>query len=160
MISEQEYAEEVIESVLADLGLEAARREKAWVVGAAGAELLVRRTEDGASVRATLVDLDGATPECREAVTEFLRRAGAGVKLATATVDDHTASVEAVAGGDEFDVELARAIQATARVGRLLAHEAKALVQPELARVYLEHCASIVSAGPRGSAFTSEGGIR
>ena len=38
MIDEQEYAEEVIESVLAELGLEATRRDEAWVVvGAAGA---------------------------------------------------------------------------------------------------------------------------
>lgn len=161
MIEDEEYAEEVIESVLAELGLEAARRDEAWVVaGAAGVELVVRRTPRGAAVRATLADLDGATPECREAVADFLRRAGAKVKLATVAVDDQAASVEAQAGGEELDVELAGAIQATARAGRLLAHEAQALARPELARAYLEHCASVFSAGPRGSASTSEGGIR
>jgi hypothetical protein len=141
VIDEQEYVAEVIESVMAELGLEATRRDAAWVVaGTAGVELVVSRTSEGAVVRAKLADLDGATAECRAAVAEFLLRAAAGMKFVTVAVRDQAASIEARASGADFDVELGRAIQAAARAASLLVQETQALVRPELARAYLQYC--------------------
>jgi hypothetical protein len=140
VIDEQEYVAEVIESVLAELGVEATRREAAWVVaGAAGVELVVSRTAEDAAVRATLADLDGATAECRAAVAEFLRRAAAGLRVVTVMVDEQAASIEARASAAYLDVELASAIEAAGRAAALLVQETRALVRPEVARAYLRH---------------------
>ena len=148
----QEYAEELIEALLAELGLEATRRDEAWAIaGPAGVELVVRATPEGAIVTATLADMESAAAECREAVAAFLQRAQAELRLVEAGVDENAASLEARADGEELEVELGRAIHATARACRLLVRETQALLRPDLAEVYLQHHHSVVSAGRRRS---------
>jgi CO dehydrogenase nickel-insertion accessory protein CooC1 len=159
MTEPQEYVDELIEMTLPELGLDATRRDEAWALaGPAGVELIVRRTADGAVVTAALADVSEASVECREAVGAFFERAQPALRLVAAKIDEHAASLESAAGGEELDVELARAVHAVARASRLLVHEARALMRPELAKAYLQHNVSVVSAGATAPAITIEGG--
>jgi len=129
-----------IEMCLDAAGLPWSRRDQGWAVPAAGdvtRELLVLPADDGLTVDAVLIEWDEATPVCREALALFLANGERDVGGIQCVIEGTRARVVARVPADRVEAGLAEALKSVSAGCRLLAREARALLAPDLAGLYL-----------------------
>jgi hypothetical protein len=131
--------DEGVEAALESLGWPWTKRGDVWAVPAnphLPREVLIRSSEDGVRVEATLVEWDEGDPV--EALTRFLERARPGLRGATCERHSNAARVSFGVGREQIDEQLSRAVNAIAFALRSLGREAAALLNADAARTYLE----------------------
>jgi hypothetical protein len=130
-----------VETALVESGLPWARRDDAWAVTAPGGGtrvLLVTPTVEGVRVAAVLVEWDEADSESLDALRRFLALAAESPRGVGFVVEGTRASLTADVLTTNVEAGLPEALSAVVAACRTLAREARALLEPELARTYLE----------------------
>ncbi len=133
-------SDEAIEAALDGAGFGWSKRSSSWAVVVAARqprEVLVGPAPDGARVSAVLVEWDEIAPACSEALARFLVAAQSGLRFARCEKDERRARVVAFAGAASLDSDLPHALLGVASGCDLLAHEAEALLRPEVAETYV-----------------------
>jgi hypothetical protein len=132
--------DDVIEAALDGAGFGWSKRASSWAVAVAPRlprEVLVSPAPGGARVAATLAEWDEIAAPCSEALARFLVAAQAGLRFARCEMDGGRARVVGFAGAASLDADLPHALLGVAAGCDLLAHEAEALLRPEVAETYL-----------------------
>jgi hypothetical protein len=133
--------EEQVETALAESGWAWTRREPCYVISAStarAAELVIHLISGGVRVETVLVSLEEAGSVERAALEEFLARSQSGLRLVYCLVEDTTARLVSLAATEQLDSDLRDSLGSVAAAWMLLSREARALLKPELARLYLD----------------------
>jgi hypothetical protein len=134
-------AEDVVADLLTQSGLACARRDAAWAIAPAPLlprEILVQPVTGGVKVDAKLTTWDAISAESNLALAEFLVAAQAGLRCARCELDSHSAHVICQIRNEDLGLHFLHGLRGVAAATQMLAREASALLDPELAHIYLE----------------------
>jgi hypothetical protein len=101
-------------------------------------EILVLPELGGVKIEATLASWDAVSAKSALALAEFLVTAQCGLRCARSELGAQRATVVCQIRTEDFDFHLVHGVRGVAAGARTLAREARALLVPELANIYLE----------------------
>lgn len=133
--------DEWIESLLTEHAPGWSRRDDAWLAppGAeTSTELAVRAVQGGLQLEAILVSPPDADETCRAALAEFLVRSQAAMRLARIEFGAAGACLVSRCEIDSLDAGFVHSLNSVRAASQRLSREAQALLDPVLARAYLE----------------------
>jgi hypothetical protein len=140
--------EDVLDDLLTQSVFTFARRDSAWIIAPAKSlcrEIVVEPAQGGVKVEANLTAWDTITDRSTLALAEFLVSAQAGLRCARCELGSQSARAVCRIRSDDLSVHLmhgvrgvAAGVRGVAAATQMLAREASALLDPELARIYLE----------------------
>jgi hypothetical protein len=140
-IAQRMPPEDVLDDLLTQSGFTFARRDSAWVIAAAKGlrrEIVVEPAQGGVKVEANLTAWDAITDRSSLALAEFLVSAQAGLRCARCELGSHSARAVCRIRTEDLSLHLMHGIRGVAAAAEMLAREAGALLDPELAHIYLD----------------------
>ena len=147
-VDTQRPSEELVESLLAERGLAAERRDDAWTVRLEEvADLIVRGVDGGLRIEAMLAEFveDNGSSDARPALAEFLCRAQIGLRFARAELTAYSALVAGWCDAATLAADLDRALCGVGWGHRWMTAEAQALGNSAVAQNYLDFVVNVVS---------------
>lgn len=143
---------DIVEGELDALGLPYKRRDSGWVIAATArtpCEIDIAPNDNEVLLEAVLVRWDDIRSNQREALRRLIHEAAAQLPGVWAMISEQRASLIAAVPGEAIERDLGKVIERLMRASRLLAREASALVETELAESYLRFFAAPREEAPR-----------
>jgi hypothetical protein len=140
--------DEIVESLFAERGLAAERRDDAWAVTLPEAvDVIVRSVRGGLRIEVVLAELVdvNVSSDARPALAEFLCRAQAGLRFARAELGAASALLVGWCDTATLAADLDRALGGVGWGCRWMSAEAQALGNSAVAQNYLEFVVNVVS---------------